>query len=272
VTDASETPDARPYDASGEPWETTDIEGYRPSLSNLDREQKDTLDELVDGFVDRAGVLRWVQDLGIVTLGRLPDRFGRELPLSDSMLACLLVDEGERERLGVDDLVDERAAAEALRQRLAGKILPYHRDAVQEFRESAVEYLDADARPDPERADSVAHRPSLAELSDRQERALDALLDGALVDDRDLVGWTRTLNLATEGEIPGEFGERVLTEPGTRRVLLAAADAPDAYEKARVRFAAYHLLPAFNAGVRALWQRAGENTAVETEPLSATSL
>lgn len=259
-------------------WVYDGVDEYRPSLSNLDRRQQDILDELVDGFGSQKDVIRWVQRLGIVTLGRLPDRWTREAPLSRSMLSLLIVTPERREH-AVNDEPPDLDVAREFREELAGKLLPYHNEAVRDFRESAVEYLNDDERPDPAKAESVAHRPSLSELDERQRRALDALLEGRIESRRDVVGWARSLNLATEGEIgdlasDGDRGflDRVVGERGTLAVLVVDESEPASHETARIRFAAYHLLPAFNAGVRSLWSRAGEDTSTESEGLSSTSL
>lgn len=264
-------------DSGARRWVYSGVEEYRPSLSNLDRRQQDALDELVDGFADRADVLRWVQRLGVVTLGRLPNRVMREVAVSETMLELLIVTSDRRQFVAHGDPTD-LDVAERYRERFAGKLLPFTNEAVRDFRDSAVEYLDDDARPDPERHESVAHRPSLSELDARQRRSLDALLDGKLGSYRDVVGWARSLNLATEGEIDSGdadgrgFLERVTNEDGTLAVLVVDEDEPASHEEARHRFGAYHLLPAFNAGVRAMWRRSGEDTTVESDGLTVKSL
>lgn len=258
-------------------WVHEGIDEYRPSLSNLDRRQQDVLDELVDGFGGRSEVLRWVQRLGIVTLGRLPNRVMREMALSPTMLHLLVVTNDRAAFISRDDPTPLETARR-FRERLAGRLLPFQNEAVRDFRDSAVEYLDDEARPSPERHESVAHRPSLSELDARQRRALDALLDGDLTSYRDVVGWARSLNLATEGEIgSGDasgrgFLERVTNEDGTLAVIVAHEDEPPSHEEARRRFGAYHLLPAFNAGVRSMWRRSGEDTTVESDGLTVKSL
>lgn len=251
---------------------------YRPSLSNLDRRQQTALDELVDGFADRKGVLRWVQRLGVVTLGRLPNRVMREVALDRTMLHLLVVTPDRKRFIDTGEEPTDLGVAERYRERLAGRLLPFTNEAVRDFRDSAVEYLDDEARPDPDRHEAVAHRPSLSELDERQRRALDALIEGELGSYRDVVGWARSLNLASEGEINSgdahgrEFLERVTNEDGTLAVLIADESEPRSHERARLRFGAYHLLPAFNAGVRALWRRSGEDTTVESDGLTVKSL
>lgn len=253
----------------------SNVEANRPSLAELDERQQGSLDELVDGFVDRVEVIRWLRRLGLVTLGGLPDRFVRDVPLSRSVLSHLIVS-SERERFALDE-PPERETARKFRERFAARILPHHRDAVREFRSSAVEYLDESNRPEPGRAESVAHRPSLSVLDARQVEALDALLGGELESERDVIGWARSLNLATEGEIGNDDAsrdivERLSEEGASKEVLIARDGEPESHQEARVRFSAYHLLPAFNAGVRKLWNRVGEDTSTESEGLSSKSL
>jgi hypothetical protein len=240
------------------------------------------LDDVMDGFDSRADVIDWLQDVAIVTLGSMSDDFFRDVPRSPAFVAPLLSDKSDRR-----DLLDQWRArtdrdrdlsapdddvARKFRERVASDVSTYCRDAVRQFRASAVEYLEDDERPDPGDSDAVALRPALAELDRRQEDALDRLLIDGLDDRGDVIRWARSLNLATFGEIDGELSRRAGKEPSTWKVLVDQDDEPDTHSTFREQFAAVWLLPAFNAGARALRDRAGEDSNKSTQEMKPKSL
>jgi hypothetical protein len=246
------------------------LESHRPALQRLTLDLNEMREDLLSGFRSRADVLGWCQRLTIRSLGELEDQFYHELarqfrgvPKSGKervMLSALLVPVA-RER----DF-DENTVAE-FRQRLASESIgrAYHR-AFRQLRPDAGEYVDSEddrteqSEHDPHRQRYVAMRPALTELEGHQQRVLDELLDG-LEDHESILDWTEKVELATHGEIPPEFAERCYRENSTASLLTGGAGR----KPARELFAAHHLIPAFNAGVRDMRSRAGEKPASERE-------
>lgn len=246
------------------------LESHRPALQRLTLDLQQMREDLLTGFRRRADVLDWCQRLTIRSLGELEDQFYHELarqfrgvPKSGKervMLSALLVPAKRQRDLGED-------AVENFRERLAAESIgrAYHR-ALRQLRPDAGEYVDDDgyrsdqSDHDPHRQRYVAMRPALNELEDQQQRVLDELLDG-LEDREAILGWTEKVELATHGEIPAEFAERCYRESSTASLLTSGTGAT----QGRELFAAHHLIPAFNAGVRDMRSRAGEKPASERE-------
>ena len=240
------------------------LESHRPALRKLALDLRALRMELLEGFESRRDVLEWSQRLTVRTLGEIDQDWYMELarqfrgdPSSGRERALLsaLLTEPNRER----DL-DPEAVAE-LRERMAAVLLGTsgHR-ALRELRNDAGEYLDeretgsSSSRHDPRIQRYIAMRPALDELETYQRRTLADCLDG--LDDRgEILEWGEDLELATHGELPDRFVERCYREPSTASVLTSTAAAD---ERARELFAAYHLIPVFNRGVRDLAGRAGE--------------
>lgn len=264
-------------------------ETFRPALVTLADDIEALQSELFTGFDDRAQLPSWCQRLTIRTLGELPQRVYWELARQFTLdtrddqpqgvlLAALLTPAARSRRLP-DDAVDE------LRDRLvATQVRPAFHRAFRELRTDATEYVDEssdDDQHDPSRQRHPGMRPALTELDEWQQHALTDVLNG-FDDQRAILKWSRTVELATHGELdevqPPQWAStaedgattiagdrdligRCLTEPATRALLLSDEDAT---APARELFAAYHLIPAFNKGVRTLAGRAGELPDVET--------
>ncbi|WP_231183493.1 hypothetical protein [Haladaptatus sp. DYF46] len=255
-------------------------ESYRPALIKLTNDIEALQRELELGFDSRRRVLEWLQRLAIRTLGELPQRVFWELARQfvldvrddqrQGVLLAALLTPAVRERSLPEDTVTE------LRGRfIATQLRPAYHRAFRELRKDATEYIDdADVDEDahaPARQRHPAMRPGLAELEQWQQTALAQLLAG-FDDTQDILSWGRYVELATWGEVdeiePPEWiraarsrtsgtdrdlVERCVTERFTRALLLS-----DDGESARELFAAVHLLPAMNRGVRVLAGRAGE--------------
>jgi len=246
--------------------EIFNTETVRPALVTLTRDVREMQSDLLAGFDSRAEVLEWGQMLTVRTLGTLGDEFYRRLgrqfrgdeQTEGVLLAALLTPAARTRDLGED-------TARELRERLlAGRIDPAFRTAFKHLRKDAGEYIDAagegDAH-DPTRQQHLAMRPSLTEIDDYQADALDRALAG-LEDGSDILDWSKVLVLATHGEIEDDFLARCYLERSTRSTLTAEGAIG---ERARQLFAAFHLLPLFNAGVRDLAGRSGEVADAETE-------
>jgi hypothetical protein len=239
------------------------VETWRPALVTLTNDVQEMERELLDGFSSRRAVLEWCQRLTIRTLGELDAAFYRDVARQmrgseqRTLMAALLV-VGARSR----PLADDRARE--LRERLHANIIApaFHR-AFRRLRKDAGEYIEeTDERTahDPQTQRWVAMRPALDELETWQQRALAACLDG-FEGTGELLAWVETLELATHGEIEEQFSNRCYTEGATRRLLLGETGG----QPARELFAAFHLLPRFNAGVRDLSGKAGELPDAERE-------
>lgn len=238
-------------------------ESHRPALQKLAIDLRQLREELLEGFVSRRAVLEWSQRLTVRTLGEIDQRWYLELarqfrgvPSSGcerALMSALLVP-SQRQR----DL--EPAAVDELRERMAAVLLgsSEHR-ALRQLRDDAGEYLDdSDAgggsKHNPKLQRFIAMRPALDELEQYQQETLEDCLDG--LDDRGaILKWGDDLELATHGELPGSLLERAYREPSTAALLTSSEPAD---RRARELFAAHHVIPAFNRGVRDLAGRAGE--------------
>lgn len=235
-------------------------EVYRPALVRLvGQDMREILADLLEGFQSRREVLEWAQRLAVRSLGKVPhdvyDALGRAF--------VSRMDDPERPLLSVllvpsrrDRDVDEEVAREA-RRRLAGEyLLPSAHRALRELRADAGEYLgDAvGSSHDPLEQRYIAMRPALDELDDRQQSALARFLIG-FNDGEAVLEWGGRADLATHGEIGDGFASRCYAEESTRRALLGSRRVD---ERARESLAAGYILPAYNAGVRVLSGRAGE--------------
>ncbi|WP_435099621.1 hypothetical protein [Halarchaeum sp. P4] len=254
-------PDFEPEDEHDEDR----IETYRPALATLHQQQMETLRGfLQNGVETRRGLLTWLLRLQYRTLGRLPDYWYFNIATRPSALAVVLTGD-ERGQYGERDGTDiTLKEARSFRRRLVARYLrPACRDAFRELRTRAVEYLDED-NPDPEKMAALAMRPALDEHYQRQEAALEDLLDGFESVDA-LDEWLHDLDLATFGaikEVEPEFDFLLLDDAVARRACLR--DEPR-YVLARERIAARYLLPAFNVAVRTLAEKAGETNLATSE-------
>jgi hypothetical protein len=236
-------------------------ETVRPSLVSLAIEIRELERELLAGLESRRSVLEWCQRVIVRTLGSVDDRVYRELGRhyasarggEGPLLAAVLTPDA-RSR----DLDDE--TARDLRERfLATYVGPGFRSAFRTLRKSAGEYIEPSTdendahHPDGQRW--IAMRPSLSELDTYQRETLRQCLDGFETPGK-ILEWSTGVTLATHGEVSGDgFLERCYAEKGSRELLLASDSAS---ESAREHFAAYHLLPRYNAGARDLVGRSGE--------------
>jgi len=240
--------------------ELLEAETVRPSLVSLAIEIRELETRLLDGLESRRAVLEWSQRVIVRTLGSLEDRVFRELGRhfasahggEGPLLAAMLTPEARSAELEDD-------VAEELRERfLATYVGPGFRRAFRELRKGAGEYVEPAGEHDPHRPDGqrwIAMRPSLSELDRYQRETLRTCLDG-LEDSGEILEWSTAVTLATHGEATDDgFLERCYRERGTRE-LLTADDEESA--SAREHFAAFHLLPRFNAGARDLAGRSGE--------------
>lgn len=246
----------------------TEIETVRPALVTLTRDVREMQADLLAGFQSRRAVLEWCQRLTVRTLGTLGDDFYRDLSRqfrgSDEgvLLAALLTGQARTRDLDAD-------VAHELRERLLARRLdPAFRTAFRHLRKDAGEYIDeageGDAH-DPTRQNHLAMRPSLTEIDEYQADALDRLLDG-LADASGILDWSKVLVLATHGEVERDFLARCYLEGSTQQLLTGTGPVD---QRGRELFAAYHLLPRFNAGVRDLAGRSGELADAEQTTMEA---
>lgn len=243
-------------DSLGELLET---ETVRPSLVSLALEIRELERELLDGLESRRSVLEWCQRVIVRTLGSVDNRVwaGLARHFADPhagegpLLAAMLTPEARSRPLA------EGTALELRELFLATYVGPGFREAFRSLRKSAGEYVEPAGEHDPHQPDGqrwIAMRPSLSELDRYQRETLRRCLDG-LDSTGEILEWSTGVTLATHGEADDGFLSRCYREQGTRELLLATDSAS---ESAREHFAAYHLLPRYNAGARDLAGRSGE--------------
>ena len=256
-----------------EPAEVTEG-SYRPALVKLVEDVRDSERRLLRGFGSRREILLWTQQLAVRTLGEMPQdwfhqmaRQFRGVPSSahERTLVAALLRPGYRTRS-----LSEPQAREFRRQLSARTIRPAAHRAFRELRSDAGEYVD-DGDTDqhaPGKQQYVAMRPAIDELYRKQERALTQLLDG--FENREaILDWGHDLELATHGEISEEFVTRCYGERSTRN-LLTSTDSSD--RRGRELFAAHHLIPVYNRGVRDLAGRAKEQADEKREERETSTL
>ncbi|MEA5387233.1 hypothetical protein VB779_09335 [Haloarculaceae archaeon H-GB11] len=205
---------------------------------------------------------------------------GDDAEIDQPVLLAALLQGSARRRPLPPKVVDE------LRERLLSALVrpSYHR-AFRELRKGAGEYIEQsedESAHDPAKQRYIAMRPALDELDERQEEALADVVDG-LEDSAAILEWGETVELATHGEVnevdkpewvTSTAGSRDLitrchTEPQTRRLLTSTTAE---LRPARELFAAVHLVPAYNRGVRDMAGRAGELPDADHTPNSPTQL
>lgn len=236
----------------------------RPALSKLSADQLETINSLVAGFGSRRAFLEWCQEAIIATLGQADDDWYRDLAMSRSSMACLLVTDA-RANWAEGEPPAEETAEEYRRSLAATRLVPACREAVRELRWSAVEYVDVehvDRHPDPEVQQHPAMRPALSEMDDRQRWVVRHGIDG--FDDVDgLLEWVLVATQASYAEIEGDLSADLWRETHTREMLLTSPSDHEYGPFFRESFVARRLLPAFNAAARKLADRSGE---LVTEP------
>lgn len=260
-----------PPDAGGEDVDAPS-ESHRPALEKLVADLKELERDLLTGFDTRREVLVWLQKLSVRTLGQVPDEWFRRMSEGfvgavegrERVLLSILLTEDRRVR----DLDDDRVRR--ARSRVSSMtVRPSLHRAVRHLRADAGEYVDDErgstSRHDPNKQRYVAMRPALNELEGRQRMVLFRFLDG-FASEQAVIEWTGDVEVATHGEIDGDWTTRVVSEQSTLRMLLS--DAPGD-ERARETVAAHFLLPAFNAGARDLYGRSIETPDSEREPTEA---
>lgn len=247
-------------------------ESTRPALRKLTRDLEDIEKDLLDGFDSREKVVGWLQELIVRTLGEVDDEWYRKLArqfrgdLAEerTLLACLLTDE-QRSR----ETISEDHARQVRERLITTRIHPAHHRAFRKLRKDAGEYIDTEGRLSkhaPELQRYVAMRPALDELEREQRDVLDQLLDGLESRMEILLTWGPKLEEATHGEVSGAFVSRCYREPSTASLLTEQSETAS---RGRQVFAVYHLLPTFNAGVRDLSGRAGEQPHDDSEDSEA---
>jgi hypothetical protein len=261
-------------------------ESVRPALVTLTKRDMAAMrDELIEGFPSREDVLRWAQRLAVRTLGRLETGFYRRLGdqfrprRPEHARFWEHAEPADRDHGRTLDYLLEPAArchdidqeyALEFREHLAATyIQPATHRAFRALRKDAGEYIDEgdeDAVHNPSEQEHIAMRPALDELDGYQQSALRSLLKG--FDERaEIIAWGEEIDLATHGEIPGDFVERCYKERVTAALFLMDDERA---RWMREMYAAVHLLPAFNAGVRDVVGRSGELPDTETDPMEAT--
>lgn len=288
-----------------------EIGSYRPALVALTRDLRELRSELLAGFPSRRDVLDWTQRLSVRSLGRLPQRYYREIGRQfrvervgehrhqGVLLAAMLVPnqrsrdlvdifrDGEGEiildgqRVTMSDVELEAEIVTRLRERLVSRLLrPAYDRAYRELRPSATEYADeADAGDshDPRGQRHPSMRPSLGELDTWQSLALQDLLEG--FDDRQkILEWGDVVELATAGTIndieanEGHARDFIERCYQERSTRAILLGDDQAHRRARELMAAHFLAPAFNLGVREIFGSTGEVPDADRDPTEVTQV
>lgn len=250
-----------------------ELESYRPSLVKLTNDVANLRDDLEQGFSSREELLLWLQRACVRTLGEIPmrviDEIGRQFrPLrgdeDEGVLLAALLTGAARDRDIPEDV------AMNLRRQLAAEYLePAAVRAFERLRADAGEYVESShdgSEHDPARQRHIAMRPALDEIDENQQQALRELLDG-FEDKSELMDWTDLLQLATHGELSEGFITRLFNEHATIKMLTGELDK---HRRARQLFAAYYIIPLYNAGVRDLSGRATEQPSSEAKDHEVT--
>lgn len=258
---------------------TTDTEtgigegSYRPALAKLAMDLDESRETLLEGFMDEAEFVEWLQSVTVRTLGELPMPFLRGAADQVRKAAMPGVTPAVYRHLvgEVSSEVDRETRLYLWREYLE----PAYYRAFKRLRKSVTEYVDteepgAEGTHHPARQRYVAMRPAINELDQYQKRCL-ARIQAAyscldvepLEEPSDILQWGSELRLATHGELAPDFVARCQGEPGTRRILLTG--------RRTTLFAAVYLLPAYNAGIRDLSGRTGEVPAGESQDRASTA-
>lgn len=258
----------------------------RPALQTLSKQDLRSMREaLLDGFGSRTDVLRWLQELTVRTLGRLPTEFYVELARQfrprrpENQRYWRHADATDRQHGVLLDVLlepearcrdlDDAKCREARERCAATFVRPATHQAFRALRKDAGEYIDEsdeDTAHNPEEQQHIAMRPFLTELDEYQKRALEDLLAG-FAERKAIIAWGDRLDLATNGELEQRWVERCYKEETTAELLLADGDRA---QWAREVVGAVHLLPAFNAGVRDGVGRSAELPDADKDPQEAT--
>jgi len=244
----------------------------RPALENLEDAHDVLIAELRDGFADLDAVIHWHRKLAVRTLGAINGGFYADLRQEEKVWAALITSGARDQFLTEPGAISEEGALETRLDYEATFVLPATEMAFRALRKSAAEYFGEERDETVTVAGEEFHamRPALAHLEDRQEAMLDGLLDGVDGGNEGLLDWLRDLNGATFGQIHPKFQSRAYKESDVlRRVLLDEYHDDAAAKLTRQRLAFAYLLPAFNAGVRTLVGKAGEDTGID-EQVGAT--
>lgn len=236
----------------------------RPALETLARDQRELIGSWLDGFEDRAQVLKWCHKASVLTLGHLDREWHLERLMSGSELATLIVtDERERWVSETDDLLEDDLALEYRTVLASEDLIPATRGALRSLRWSTVERThdhdeDDPTRVDPDAQTDPAMRPGIAETADRQTWVIDRALHGFDSLDDVVETWVPVANQASFGEVDDQLAADIWHEGPLRSMFIERAGEDGAPRFFRETFVASELLGPFNLAIAQLADRAGE--------------
>lgn len=228
----------------------------RRALAKLSADQRDAFQRLLDGFESRSGVLRWMSEVTVHTLGALEDDWFAAVVSSPGSMSALLGEPWGPLR-DADEPFSAATADEIRRSMAVMDLLPAIRRSHHEFRWSAKDYLGTDEDGDIPDARTQLHpamRPELGTLQSRMSGLLDELLRGFRDEDA-FVEWGQEVVQASYAEVDAGVIEAAYFELPVRRLLLS--DDPRGLFF-RESWAAEFFLAGFNASVRQVSGRAAE--------------
>ncbi|MFW5900219.1 MAG: hypothetical protein ACOCTH_00390, partial [Halodesulfurarchaeum sp.] len=205
----------------------------------------------------------WLQRVQITTFGRIyPGVY--ELPAPAFMVGTPT----EGRHYDLDVLVTEAARdldldpedVTEIRNRFWQRFIhPAYHGAAKSIRRNAGQYVDDDGERSPTNLDPVRQRytgmrPALDELDKYQQTALGLLLDG-FEEPSQIIDWIQVLELASQHEVPVEFGWRLYNREADRRMLCGESEA---MARTRELVALRFILPMFTRGTKDLASYARE--------------
>ena len=240
ATDVEDGEDA----PAGFDLDVPEFEENRPALQTLGGQQRALIAAALDGFSDRADVIRWARAVALHSLGEVRVEWLQDRLFSRFDMAVLCGPEWLPDHA---DPLPERKRKAARRGLVAIAIHPAFIAAQTRMRRLSVSYRfeDVPARPSSDGQKHPAMRPLLSELNDRQTWAVDRLL-GGFGDLDAFLRWSMEVVEASFAEADPALADRVLARhPEAGRYLTA----PQEDTAARVfrQNIAVDLLGAFSA-------------------------
>ncbi|AFK18638.1 hypothetical protein E6P09_07630 [Haloferax mediterranei ATCC 33500] len=228
----------------------------RRALAKLSADQRDTFQQLLDGFETRSEVLRWMSEVTIHTLGALEDDWFAEVVSSPGTMSALLSEPWGTLR-DAPESFSASTASEIRRSIAVMDLLPAIKRSHREFRWSAKDYLNDDDDGPLPNARTQAHpamRPELGTLQSRMSTLLDELLRGFRDEDA-FVEWGQEVVQASYAEVDSDVIEAAYFELPVRRMMLTDSERARFF---RESWAAEFFLSGFNASARQVSGRATE--------------
>lgn len=222
----------------------------RPALPKLQQDQETIISDLRAGFDGLEELLQWCVKTNIRTLGGLDPEF-YSTKIADRLALQWLTGE-QRTNQSIDE-----SHASGYREDLAITVERGANCAYRFFREQVSEYTDEQTPEVSMSGGSVAFRPALTELENRQIEALLSARTG-FADRSALAAWERKMQAATFGEYVEQAVYPITRSPMSWEYGLMLQDVGKE-RPARDIFLMDSVFPACVRGVRCLRMQADED-------------